>query len=226
MLHKMIAWLGWFIALLAVLALGFFLGKDSSLLSEGPDKPDTVIHSDIVLKEVQSMGQLELTRYLFKDIIQLEKIYEDKSLLDYFTNSGGTKQFWEENPKVVLIAHGSAIACINLQEIGPSHIEVQDSVVFLTLPAPRLCHYKIDHQKSRIYEYRDESNLDPNKQLLEEAFQMAEQQVRQSALEAGILDDARPMARRLLEPLLMEISQKKVYITFEKKGKDLLDEPK
>jgi hypothetical protein len=51
-------------------------------------------------------------------------------------------------------------------------------------------------------------------QLVSDAYKKAERQVRQSALDGGILDQTRKNAHQLLAPLLEQISGKKIGLAF------------
>ncbi|QIP17201.1 DUF4230 domain-containing protein [Spirosoma aureum] len=151
----------------------------------------------IVLKEVMALGKLELVSYTFKDIIEHEQI-----------------NTFLPNANAVLIVEGQATGCIDLTQIKPEDIQAEGDSVVVLLPKPELCSWKINHDRSRVYDTRF-SFLDQS-QLVSDAYRQAERQIRQSALNGGILDQTRHNADQMLKPLLERISGRKVRLTFQR----------
>jgi hypothetical protein len=151
----------------------------------------------IVLKEVVALGKLELVSYTFKDIIEHEQI-----------------NTFLPNANAVLIVEGQATGCIDLTQIKPDDIQAEGDSVVVLLPKPELCSWKINHDRSRVYDTRF-SFLDQS-QLVSDAYRQAERQIRQSALNGGILDQTRHNADKMLKPLLERISGRKVRLTFQR----------
>ena len=149
----------------------------------------------IVLKEVTALGKLELVRYTFKDIVEHEQV-----------------NTFLPNANAVLIVEGEATGCIDLTQLGAADITTHGDSVTVQLPKPELCGWKINHDRSRVYDTRY-SFLNES-QLVSNAYQQAERQVRQSALNGGILDQTRRNADRMLRPLLERISGRKVRLIF------------
>lgn len=146
---------------------------------------------DIILEKVTALGQLELSKYHFKDIV------EKKLIRDYLPD-----------PRALLIVHGEATACINLADLKAIDIKVYEDKIWIKLPSANLCNYKVDHKKSRIY---DTSNAFMNEELLfEEAYKAAEKKIEESALASDILTQAEANAVILLKPILATISQKEI----------------
>lgn len=156
-------------------------------------KQDETVQT-VVLQEVTELGKLELVRYRFKDIVEHETVRE-----------------WLPNPKAVLLVEGEAVGCIDLTKINPQDIIAEGDSLIVHLPDPEICSYKIDHNRSRVYntEYAffEEANL------VNAAYQQAETQIRQSAVSTGILDETRRNADQILKPLLERVSGKKVFLT-------------
>ncbi|QHV98885.1 DUF4230 domain-containing protein [Spirosoma endbachense] len=151
----------------------------------------------IVLKEVVALGKLELVSYTFKDIIEHEQV-----------------NTFLPNANAVLIVEGQATGCIDLTQIKPDDIQAEGDSVVVLLPKPELCSWKINHDRSRVYDTRF-SFLDQS-QLVSDAYRQAERQIRQSALNGGILDQTRHNANQMLKPLLERISGRKVRLTFQR----------
>ena len=150
----------------------------------------------IVLKEVTALGKLELVRYSFKDIVEHEQL-----------------NTFLPNANAVLIVEGEATGCIDLTKISLADITTDGDSVTVRLPKPELCGWKINHDRSRVYDTRF-SFLD-DAQLVSDAYRQAERQIRQSALDGGILEQTRHNADRLLRPLLARLSGHRVGIVFQ-----------
>jgi hypothetical protein len=149
----------------------------------------------ILLQEITTMGKLELVRYNFKDVVEQEK-----------TN------LFLPNAKAVLIVQGEAIGCVDLTLVEIADITENEEFLVLNLPEPELCVFKIDHNKSKVYNteyaFTDESKL------IDEAYKHAERQIQQSALDMGILDQTRENARKILTPIFEKSTGRKVVIKF------------
>lgn len=169
--------------------------RGSNALSRFRRDDSTVQHA--VLKEVTALGKLELVRYTFKDIVEHEQL-----------------NAFLPNANAILIVEGEATGCIDLTAITLSDITTRGDSLTIRLPKPELCSWKINHDRSRVYDTRF-SFLDDS-QLVSDAYRQAERQIRQSALNGGILEQTRQNADRMLRPLLTRLSGQRVGVTFEK----------
>ncbi|TDB63981.1 DUF4230 domain-containing protein [Arundinibacter roseus] len=149
----------------------------------------------VVLQEITSLGKLELVRYNFKDVVE-QQIVKD----------------WLPNAKAVLIVQGEAVGCVDLTKMDIADIEAGKDTLVVHLPEPELCVFKIDHQRSKVY--NTEYAFMEEAQLVQEGYQKAEQQIKQSALDMGILDQTKENAVKLLTPMLERASGRKVVIRF------------
>lgn len=149
----------------------------------------------IVLKEITALGKLELVRYTFKDIVEHEQL-----------------NTFLPNANAVLIVEGEATGCIDLTKISLADITTNGDSVTVRLPKPELCGWKINHDRSRVYDTRF-SFLDDS-QLVSDAYRQAEHQIRQSALNGGILEQTRQNADRMLRPLLARLSGRRVGLIY------------
>ncbi|WP_338762143.1 DUF4230 domain-containing protein [Bernardetia sp. ABR2-2B] len=189
--------------LLIVLLLGFGLyyitiRKDTKELLQ-PRETVTETNFKTVLEEVEGLGKLELVKYNFKDVVEHKQKHGYSSVLD---------------SRVLLIVAAEAVGCMDLTRIKSEDItEVGDSV-YVHLPAPELCYYKIDHQKSKVYDSESVPFIGDDN-LVGEAFAKAEKQIEKAALESGILIQTQAMAQTMLKPLLENLTKKTVFLTFE-----------
>lgn len=189
--------------LLVVLLIGFGLyyltaRKDAKELLT-PKETVSQTNFQTVLEEVESLGKLELVKYNFKDVVEHTQKNGYSSVLD---------------SKVLLIVAAEAVGCMDLTRIKKEDIrEVGDSL-YVHLPAPELCYYKIDHQKSKVYDSESLPFI-KDENLVGEAFAKAEKQIEKAALESGILIQTQAMAQTMLKPLLENLTQKTIILTFE-----------
>lgn len=153
----------------------------------------------IVLKEIMALGKLELVRYTFKDIVEHEQ---------------SNPFIFLPNANAVLIVEGEATGCIDLTKILPADITTTGDSVTIRLPKPELCGWKINHDRSRVYDTRFAFLNDA--QLVSDAYRQAEHQVRQSALTGGILEQTRQNADRMLRPLLTRVAGRRVRLVFQR----------
>lgn len=160
------------------------------------------IHT-VVLERMMTIGKLELTKYQFQEITEIEKVGRDFYNLFKLENDS----------RAVLISNGEAVGCIDLTKMEVRHIlETADSMI-VQLPPPELCYFKLDLDKTRIYAL-ETGLLTSERAFIEQAYQEAEEQIRQSALQSGILQQAKENAEIVLKPLLEELSGKKVVIIY------------
>ncbi|NID11600.1 DUF4230 domain-containing protein [Fibrivirga algicola] len=184
------------LALWALLVVGLLAVweqvRSASWLARFTRQPDQTTHS-VVLERVVALGKLELVRYTFKDIVE----HEQANML-------------LPNSRAVLIIEGEAVGCVDLTKLKPDDITTNGDSLVVQLPAPELCTWKINHDRSRVYDtnytFLNEA------QLVSDAYRQAERQVRASAMQSGILDQTRRNAITLLQPMLIQLTGRPVSI--------------
>ncbi len=184
---------------LLLAALGWWLytrlPTPGSWLSALLHRPATVeVTHNTVLRAVEDLGRLELVRYQFRDVVE----YTERGLM--------------VDDKLALIVAGEAVGCIDLRKVRPQDVVlVGDSVVRLTLPAPELCYYKVDHAKSKVFR-KDTFFFSDDAALVDKAYRYADAQVRRAALASGILAQTQANAQRILVPVLSRLSGRRVEV--------------
>ena len=186
--------------LLFLVGLGWFLWrKVGPALSELNVLSDTgsqvTVTHNTVLTQVEALGRLELVRYRFKDVVEYKR---------------RTYRFLPES-KVALIVSGEAVGCIDLRKLKPQDVVLEgDSVVRVALPAPELCTFQIDHSKSRVFS--TENGFFQDAELVDEGYKYAEAQVRNAALQSGILAETQRNAEQILGPMLRGLTGRRVVL--------------
>lgn len=196
-IRLILRWLPWLLSMVAI----FFLFRWAGNWFAAPEEaPVETINQHVVLEEIEKMGRLELVRYNFKEITELNE--RNKRYLGLFD---------VPDSRVVVISHGEAVGCIDLQKIRERDIRLQgDSLVMVRLPEPELCYYKLDMENTRIYSVEKQVYYKKEAALMERALRLAEREMRDAALRSGILEQARENAESILKPLLENISGRSV----------------
>lgn len=167
-------------------------------------KEETIITNTTVLQEIENIGKLELVKYHFKEVVEFEK----------------GSYSWLPSSKVVLIAGGEAVGCVDLKKIQEQDIVISGDTALINLPAPEICYFKIDHEKSKVYSL--EYTYFQDKNLIDQAYKAAEGQLKKAALDLNILEQTRENAEVILKPLLEKITQKKVIFLYNHLDQRLL----
>lgn len=142
-----------------------------------PD-PVTIIH------EVRSLARLQTIQYTVEKIITAEV--------------GGGTFAWLNQDKLLLVAHGTVLAGIDLEKLQPEDMWLDGSVLNIRLPEAEVFIAALDNSKTYVFE-RETSILrqsDPDLETL--ARKAAEEQIRLSAIEDGILEIAQQNAEAYL----------------------------
>ena len=167
------------------------------------------VYQNNILTQVETIGKLELAQYHFQEVTELNK---NADYVELFSR----KFKLAPDARALLISQGSAAGCIDLTNISKADIDITRDTLFITIPQPELCYYKIDLANSRFYDL-EVTSLDKKKrqEFMEEIYRLAESQIKQSALELGILEQTRENAHRILDPMLEKIAGKPVVISFQ-----------
>ncbi|ALI98800.1 DUF4230 domain-containing protein [Rufibacter tibetensis] len=191
-LRKLIPWLLVFVVV--ALAWKFLLTPVKNFLN--PEKEPTVeVTHNTILTKIEEMGKLELVRFNFKDVVEYKK---------------EVSKFLPDS-KVALIVGGEAVGCIDLQQVQASDLQfIGDSVLHVSLPAPEICYYRIDHTQSKVF--GKENTYFQDADLVDEGYKYAEENVKQAALNSGILQQTSVNAEKILKPMLENMTGRRVYL--------------
>lgn len=195
----------WLLPWLVVLVCGLWFWYYWSEIELFPEKqPELRETNTLVLERMVRMGKLELIKYQFQEITEIEKVGKDFYNLFKLENDS----------RAVLISRGEAVGCIDLTSMEVRHIKETADSIIIQLPPPEICYFKLDLDNTRIYAL-ETGLFTSEKSFIEEAYKSAEKQIRESALQSGILTKAKENAEIVLKPLLEEISQKQVIIVYD-----------
>lgn len=183
------------VVILLTLIIGWFLFR--------PEKESTKITetNDMAVTKIQAIGRMELVKLTIKDVLEynIER--------DYLPDS-----------KVLLVVSGEMAGCIDLAKIQKDQINVKDSVVHIILPKPEICYYKIDQQKTRIYNATTYFLLDNEALITQLAYKRAENYFKSDSLNQIVYKETEANVQTMLKPLLESITQKRVVLEFDKRA--------
>lgn len=172
-------------------------GSLSTQVSEILHPTPTIIPDPItIIHEVRSLARLETIKY------SLEKIITAETRQGIFA--------WLVGDSLLFVAHGEVIAGVDLIKLVPENLRLEGDVLYVTLPEAEIFVVALDNQKSYVYD-RDTGIFTHGEVDLEtEARRAAELEIKESALEDGILDLAAQNAESFLGRLFVDLGYSKV----------------
>ncbi|MGA9397832.1 MAG: DUF4230 domain-containing protein [Anaerolineaceae bacterium] len=165
----------------------------ASLLHPTP----TVIPDPVtIIRQVQSLARLETIQYTVEKVITAE------------VNQGVFGPLFGD--KLLLVAHGSVIAGIDMNKIETKDLWLKDDILNVRLPEAEVFSATLDNKQSYIYDRTTGLLTKGDPQLETAARQVAEQEILKAAETDGILDLARQNAEVYLERLFNTLGYLKV----------------
>jgi hypothetical protein len=149
-----------------------------------------------VVERVRVLSKLETVHY------QMEKVISGKStgpLPDFFTSD-----------RILLVAHGEVVGGIDFAGLSSADVEVADGRVMITIPDPEILYSKLDNDRTYVYDRQTGLFNKPDPNLESQLRSVAEQQIRQAAIEDGILLKARENAEETLRTLVEGLGYEEV----------------
>ncbi|OGG20609.1 hypothetical protein A3D03_05365 [Candidatus Gottesmanbacteria bacterium RIFCSPHIGHO2_02_FULL_40_13] len=139
-----------------------------------------------VIKQIQSLQRLETASFT------IEKIINEG-------NSGDNVfQRLLFGDKILLIAHGQAIAGFDLSLVSDKDIQVEGKSLRIILPKPQLLTVVLDNTQTRVYDRQRGILSTDGNDLETKARIAAEKSIRDAACQGNILSQASDNARKQL----------------------------
>ena len=141
-----------------------------------------------IIDRVRALSRLETVHY------QVEKVVTGEStgpLPEMFTGD-----------KILLVAHGEVIAGVDLGKMEEGDVRVVSDTVTIRMPAAEILSFKLDNEKTYVYDRQTGFFSDPDPNLETEIRRAAEAKIVEASQEAGITEQAATNARQVLRSLL------------------------
>lgn len=141
-----------------------------------------------IVREVRGMAKLVTIQYTLEKVITAEV---GQGVFEFLVGD-----------KILFVAHGYVQAGIDLEKLDPEDITVKGEVVYIKLPEPEIFVATLDNEKSFVYDRKMGFLSRGNIGLETAARRKAEEEIRKSAIEDGILDLARVNAENYISGLI------------------------
>ena len=152
-----------------------------------------------VVDRIQRLQRLETVTYTMDKVVEGARTSE--VLPDFLVGD-----------KLLLSVHGEAIAGVDLSELKPSDVAVSGKAVHVRLPEAEIFVSALDSGKTRVYSRSTGLFVPADPDLESEVRAKAEQELRNSALSAGILETAHKNAGSTLTTLLLTLGFEQVQV--------------
>jgi hypothetical protein len=176
-----------------------FMARIASSLTSRPTSVNTSIPA--IVQKIRGLNRLETVVYSIDSVVEGSK--SSAVLPDLLAGD-----------RILLVVHGQSIAGIDLSKLKSEDITITNNgqSIQVTLPASQIFATNLDNQHTRVY-MRSTGVLVPADPNLEtDTRAKAEQQIQQTALGDGILDNASKNARANLTILLYSLGFKNVTV--------------
>ena len=152
-----------------------------------------------IINQIRPLARLETIQYTVEKVITAE------------VGQGSLAPFFGD--RLLFVGHGYVTAGVDLKNISSQDLVVEDGMIKVSLPNAEIFDATLDNDKSYVYD-RDTGLLTHGDINLETtARQAAEDQIRQAALEDGILAQAQANAETFMQTLLNKLGYMQVSFT-------------
>ena len=118
----------------------------------GRSAPPKIQNTATILQQIQTLSELVTVKYVLEKVVILEDIK------------------WYGENRVLLVAHGVVKAGVDLQEIKPEDVRVEDKRVIVRLPRAKITDVYLDEHKTRVVDRttgeRNESGSHPDQKCV------------------------------------------------------------
>ncbi len=213
---RALGWLFVFVMAAVLLGTGALIMK---LLA--PPTPPAPIESRIeptadVVRAVQDLARLETARVHTERVVDLR---DRQSTLFGLVDA---------EDAILLVAAADVSAGVDLTQMtdGDVIIEPDRHAATVRLPAPEIFDARLDNDRTYVHSRQTDRLADRSAHLETRARRQAEQNLEQSAIDAGLLERARRNARITIEALLHSLGFEEVRVEFADTADGPLDGPR
>lgn len=185
----------------ALAPINDFTGNLSTQVAQVLNPTPTIIPDPVtIIYQVRSLARLETIQY------SVEKVITAEIGQDAFKSLFGDR--------LLFIAHGVVIAGVDMLKIGAEDLWLKDDVLYVRLPDAEIFIATLDNEKSYVYDRETGLLTHGDVNLETSARRLAEDEIEKSAVQDGILEQARVNAESYLYRLLRDLGYPDVI--FEK----------
>jgi len=153
----------------------------------GIGAPAKIQSTATIVQQVQTLSELVTVKYVLEKVVILDDIK------------------WYGENRVLLVAHGIVKAGVDLQEIKPEDVRVEDKKILLKLPRARITDVYLDDQKTSVVDRSTGLLRAFDKDLEQNARRQAVEDLRIAARSNRIYEDAEERARLQLANLFHQL---------------------
>ena len=184
MLKTRLIIVGFVLAIAAGVAL--FVGL-VRLRLPGVSAPGKIQNTATILQQVQTLSDLVTVKYVLEKVVILEDIK------------------WYGENRVLLLAHGIVKAGVDLQQMKPQDVRLEEKKVLIRLPRAGITDVYLDDQKTRVVDRTTGVLRAFDKDLEQNARLQAVNDLKTAARANGIYEDAGERARLQLTNLFHQL---------------------
>lgn len=161
-------------------------------------------------------GRIDTSRpTVVRHIQQLQRLETVVFGMDKIVSGGWESQYlptFLAGEQLLLIVYGEVTAGVDLARLTESDVSLSGQAVEIRLPEPEIFATRVDNDRTRVYSRRTGlfSRVDPN--LESEVRREAEKQIRQSALDGGVLRVAAANAQTTMTTFLHGLGFEGVHV--------------
>src|SRR5262245_3139082 len=170
------------IAVAVVFLLGIWLGIFAPRFIMGGSGPKAM-NSATVLRQVQTLSQLVTVKYVMEKVVVMEDVK------------------WFGDNRVLLVANGVVKAGVNFDQLKPEDLQVSEKKISIRLPVPQITDAYLDERQTRVIERTTGLLRTFDKDLEQNARQIAVDDIRRAARTARIIKDADDRAQAQIKNL-------------------------
>jgi hypothetical protein len=167
--------------------VGLFFGVLMPRLPLEQGQPAVIQNTATLLQEIQGLSELVTVKYVLEKVVILEDVK------------------WYGENRVLLLAHGVVKAGVDLRAVQPEHLVLESNKVHVALPHAAITDVYLDEHQTRIIEHSTGLLRAFDRHLQVEARRQAIDELRRTARQAGITEDAQDRARKQLSAFLGQL---------------------
>jgi hypothetical protein len=174
------------VLLLVALVLGVWLGVRILQVLGGGSSP-RLLTTPTLIRQVQSLAQLVTIKYVMEKVVVLEDVK------------------WYGENRLLLVAHGVVKAGVDLSQLKPDDLQTNNNKIMIRLPRAMVTDVYLDEKQTRIIERTTGLLRNFDMHIEQNARQIAVDDIRRAARQAGILEDADERTRQIILRLFQQL---------------------